>query len=247
MKTRNYFTLIELLVVIAIIAILASMLLPALGKAREKARSISCISNLKQCGLGMVMYSDDFNGYARLYGSTTGVNYDGMTVITFWADHLGYGKYLEVRSKNLCCPAGKPSSIMAGTRNFETYGAFDPQKTANNATHNLFNNRISVFTTSPELHFLVLRQVKIPASGILFADSVTTAGLQSAVCYRTMTAASASARHGGKVNCAFMDGHAEQNSPYELTNVFKSAPNDYLSGTWKIYEINDSVLKSYSF
>ena len=103
-RKLQLFTLIELLVVIAIIAILAAMLLPALSKARAKARAISCVNNLKQLGLSTITYTMDASHYPPKYyvdaagNRITGMTFMGTTYGTVnmeptWADimmKLGY-------------------------------------------------------------------------------------------------------------------------------------------------------------
>jgi prepilin-type N-terminal cleavage/methylation domain-containing protein/prepilin-type processing-associated H-X9-DG protein len=232
-STRRGFTLIELLVVIAIIAILAAILFPVFAKAREKARQTSCLSNLKQLGLGMMMYAQDYDemtpaismGSPTYFPTLTNPPPDGL------AYTAGYGWWNSW-----------PLAIYPYVKNAQLYICPSKQATYAGCSYGMPANAISAsgvligdyLNTTKSLGQFVK-----PAESLLIAEKNGGGGTQYVLSGQYYCCANP---HNGGANAAFVDGHAKWvqvsqddiGAPWPARNTAYNGhvPRQALEGVW---------------
>lgn len=246
---KNGFTLIELLVVIAIIAILAAILFPVFGRARENARKSACASNLKQIGIAAAMYVQDYDETYPMsnhyYGSPI-AGVDGLWFNLFQP----YAKSIQVWS---CPSAGEVRNTNGTLRNSGGYG-YNICGTRGGSVGNGFGGyQATGFRCTPSGTYLKLSEVQEPSATIFVTDPASNGdqGVNGVHAIGYNAQDYIPTLHGGKVgpfigsrvpftdfggggNYLFADGHVK----------WISNTNSYRSSMWNVNKADrTNVLK----
>ena len=244
-RGKHEFTLIELLIVVAIIAILAGLLLPALNLAKEKARAIKCVNNLKQCNLAIISYGHDYKEISPLTYKlgTADDNWNWFTMMCIFPYGRGPGKppfvakYLT-NPDAAYCPSTDPSNLRdfkasftysgGGGDNPQTYGVF----MSYNANLHTGDNqpRPSNMTSEGEGWYgnsVYYNQLRHPATYYIMSDSGVSGKINQGRRPLGKTGYGLiRLRHSKQANTAFADGHVEALG----TSTFRSIYKDRIAG-----------------
>ena len=223
--SRFRFTLIELLVVIAIIAILAGMLLPALNKAREKARAISCMSNISQFSKIILLYTEDHNSWIPPLGDGSSA---GKSSFLFFGSRIGYtsdangyfAPYIFKTNKR----GGKNLAVIAGTGRRSKFAcpAQDLiEKDTDKPTLGVNEEKVRY------LQGIFLPRVKSPSKGFLLMDTTQTEQISlwwksdSTKAHKTPYPI-----HSGGCNILMLDGHVEWRKFGDIPHAYNYTKGD---------------------
>ena len=234
LKRARAFTLIELLVVIAIIGILASLLLPALGRTRQRAYATACLSNMRQWGIAFMMYSDDYDDFFP-YEGQGGADMCSGFQLNAWFNVVP--PYIGQQSLCTLYQQGRPpTSRTKGIWTCQSAKQLDITPTLSKPYFMVnFNSRMDP-NGPPQFK---RSELKSPAATILLCDGGENE-------FPSTTGSHAPPRHTGVANFVLCDGHAEPikfeeycRSPFDAIGFKLACPinissdNGTTSGDWR--------------